>query len=70
MMSANLCFAEKYELSKDQRDYIVNILSKADIKGMEAPMLLKCAQSLQTPIIDKEVKNLVPPPETMEWDNK
>jgi hypothetical protein len=57
-MMSGLCFAEKYELSKDQQQYILQKLSNADIKGAEALMLLQAAQALQKPIVEEPKKDL------------
>lgn len=53
MMSANLCEAERYELSKDQQQFLLEALNQVPIKGIGASqMLLQCATALQKPVIE------------------
>ena len=47
----------KYELSNQQVDQLQSILARADIKGMEAPMIISLSQVLRTPLKEKEEKD-------------
>jgi len=57
MMMCGAAHAEKYELSKEQNQFILTVLANAQIRGADAPMLLQCAQALQ-----KQIVNEVKPP--------
>jgi len=50
MMLCGVASAEKYEISKEQNQFLLQVLANADIKGANAPMLLQVAQALQKPI--------------------
>lgn len=43
----------KYELSDEQVKQLINIISAAQIRGADAPAVLKLAQALQQPLVDK-----------------
>ena len=46
----------KYELSKEQVTGLLAIISNADIKGKDAPVILSLAQALQNPVKEEKKK--------------
>ena len=46
----------KYEIPKNVRDNILKLLSRVDIKGAEAPVLVEILQLLDRPIKEEKKK--------------
>ncbi len=44
----------KYEIPDEIRNAILNVIAKADIKGGDAPVIIKIGQILSNPMVEEK----------------